>query len=92
MIQGTKLCNILDTRTSLPERHFKTVGVGATFVITGVGEAQSDLNDAALQGGIYAVGELRKRNGFIKNTQAEITPEQNSNRVLNDIHKVLIKL
>ena len=64
MIQETKLCNILDTRTSLPERHFKTVGVGATFVITGVGEAQSDLNDAALQGGIYAVGELRKRKWF----------------------------
>ena len=28
----------------------------------------------------------------IKQDCPEITPEQNSNRVLNDIHKVLIKL
>ena len=43
-------------------------GVGATFVITEVGEAQSDLNYSALQGGIYAVGELRKRESKKKRT------------------------
>lgn len=34
---------------------------GATFVVIAVGEAQSNEKDAVLQGGIYAVGQLRKR-------------------------------
>ena len=39
----------------------KNTGEGATIVLTGVGEVQSDQNDVTLQGGIYTVGQLRKR-------------------------------
>ena len=39
----------------------KYTGIGATYVLTGVGEAQSDQNDVTLQGGIYTVGQFRKR-------------------------------
>lgn len=63
----------------------RETGVGATFVITGVGEAQSDLNDSALQGGIYAVGELRKRESGKKITCIALRKQKSASVLIAEL-------
>ena len=57
LLQGDNLTHY----RGFPDFIVRRDGSGATFVIIGVGEAQSNEKDAVLQGGIYAVGQLLKR-------------------------------
>ena len=63
----------------------KDVGVGAAFVITGVCESQSNLKDPVLQGGIYAVGELRKRESKNKVTCISLRKNKSINILVAEL-------
>ena len=56
LLQGDSLSHY----RGFPDFIVRRDGSGATFVVIAVGESQSN-DDPTLQGGIYAVGQLRKR-------------------------------